>query len=173
MNAITARDVTILRQQLGREPRGVLDVETRCPAGHPQVVKVYPLLKLESGVEPFPTLFWLTCPNVIEQLSRIEHAGWISRLERLLEEDEALHAEYVQNQRQYVEERWSTLTERDQRWMEAQGWAQGFAARGIGGLADWRRIKCLHLHYAHHLARRNAIGRWIDEHFTIQACTAA
>lgn len=170
MSLVGGNDLDVLRRQLGREPRGVLRVETRCPVGHPQVVKVYPLLKLDAGTEPFPTLFWLTCSRIIEQVSRLENDGWIGRLERLLQEDDALKNSYERNQRQYVAERWKTLTPEDRRWMEAQGWSEGFASRGIGGLADWSRIKCLHLHYAHHLARENVIGQWLDEHFVIQPC---
>ena len=172
MSHVSASDLEVLRKQLGRQPRGVLNVETRCPAGHPQVVKVYPLLKLASGAEPFPTLFWLTCPGIIEQVSRLEHDGWISKLERFLQEDSVLRISYELNQRQYVAERWETLTAEDRHWMEAQGWSEGFASRGIGGLADWSRIKCLHLHYAHHLARENVIGQWLDEHYVIQPCAA-
>ena len=41
---------------------------------------------------------------------------------------------------------------------------------GIAGLRDRARVKCLHAHYAMHLAARdgdcaapNPVGRWVDE----------
>jgi hypothetical protein len=36
---------------------------------------------------------------------------------------------------------------------------------GIGGLRDWEQIRCLHMHYAHHLCGNNVIGQWLDEHY--------
>ncbi|HIC96436.1 TPA: DUF501 domain-containing protein, partial [Candidatus Bipolaricaulota bacterium] len=40
----------------------------------------------------------------------------------------------------------------------------------IGGLADWDKVKCLHLHYAHHLARGNIVGRWVEDRFSLKEC---
>lgn len=40
------------------------------------------------------------------------------------------------------------------------------AGRGIGGIENPYSVKCLHTHYAHHLARPqdgNLIGQWVDE----------
>jgi hypothetical protein len=48
--------------------------------------------------------------------------------------------------------------------------AYAFKERGIGGLQDWDRVKCLHMHYAHHLVRENVIGQWIAERFKILEC---
>ena len=36
-------DLDMLEAQLGRRPTGVLKVEVYCPAGHPQVIRYYPL----------------------------------------------------------------------------------------------------------------------------------
>src|SRR2546423_121667 len=50
-------DLDAVARQLGREPRGVLDIAYRCPNGEPGVVKTAP--KLPDGT-PFPTLYYLT-----------------------------------------------------------------------------------------------------------------
>jgi hypothetical protein len=134
------------------------------------VIKVYPLLRDSSKIEPFPTLFWLTCPFLAEQLSALEYQGYIKRLEQLLAEDERLRQEYYQNHRDYIAERWAALTEEDKALIEREGLTQVLKERGIGGLADWSKIKCLHLHYAHHLARGNIVGRWVENHFSIKEC---
>jgi len=165
---VSREDFEVLKQQLGRVPRGVLNVETRCPSGHPQVIKVYPLLRSTERVEPFPTLFWLTCPNLVKQLSSLEHRGWIARLERQLQEDKAFRASYHDDHVRYRDLRWQSLNEQDRALLLAKGWAG--SDRGIGGIADWDHIKCLHLHYAHHLARRNVIGRWLDTRFSLTPC---
>lgn len=159
MNAIDPRDLDALRAQLGREPRGVVAIETRCPSGHPQVLKVYPLIKAGASAEPFPTLFWLSCPALIAQVSKLEHQGWISRLEQELQSDPALAHQVEGDHRAYIKERWATLTLADRKWIRKQGWASFLLERGIGGIEDWTHIKCLHLHVAHHLARTNAIGQ--------------
>jgi len=166
--SVNEEDFEVLQHHLGRVPRGVLSVETRCPAGHPQVIKVYPLLRTKGRLEPFPTLFWLTCPNLIKQLSALEHRGWIARLEQRLQDDDALRAAYHLDHGRYRDERWQTLSEPDRALLLAKGW-EGLD-RGIGGIADWDHIKCLHLHYAHHAARTSVVGRWLEERFQFAPC---
>ena len=164
---VSKSDLQQIEAQLGRRPRGVIAVERRCPAGHPQVIKVYPLIEKE----PFPTLFWLTCPGIIRQISRLEHEGWIEHLERLIKEDQGLRRRYHRSHRAYIQERWETLSEEDKRCIEEQGLREVFQRRGIGGLRDWDAVKCLHMHYAHFKAREeNPIGEWIEERFEIREC---
>ena len=172
MNALDPADLEALRVQLGREPRGVLAVESRCPAGHPQVIKVYPLLKSGGTAEPFPTLFWLTCPAIITQISVLEHDGWIARLEDEMQADPAFRERVERDHRAYIEERWATLSLADRKWIRRQGWASFLLERGIGGIEDWAHIKCLHLHAAHHLARSNAIGACVAA-LGVTACGAS
>lgn len=168
MADVNARDVETLREQLGREPRGVRAIETRCPVGHPQVVRVYPLV---DG-EPFPTLFWLSCPSLVRQISQLEHQGLVSRLEELVARDDELRARYFDDHRAYIRERWNELSERDRGWIDDQALSDVYHERGIGGILNWASVKCLHLHYAHHLARANVLGAWIDKHYQIDPCQA-
>lgn len=170
-SAVSEQDLQVIRRQLGREPRGVLAVERRCCFGYPQVIKVQPLLLNGAGEAcPFPTLFWLTCPTLVEQLSRIEGQGQIKVIEKQLATDERLRQEYHRNHRDYITERWATLDGADRAVIEEKGLAEALRKRGIGGIADWERIKCLHLHYAHHLARGTTIGRWMEDHFALEEC---
>ena len=166
MGEVSERDLAVLWEQLGREPRGVRAIETRCPVGHPQVIRVYPL----TDGEPFPTLFWLTCPSLVRQISQLEHQGLIAELEALLVRDDDLREGLFEDHRAYVAERWNELSARDQQWIRDQGLSEVFLERGIGGVANWMSVKCLHLHYAHHLARANVLGAWIDAHYEIVAC---
>lgn len=167
---ISERELRAVERQLGRPPRGVVAIERRCRWGYPQVIKVYPLLRHGGRWEVFPTLFWLTCPTLREQLSQLEHRGYIEELERLLAEDDRLREEYHRNHHDYIAERWAALTEGDRRFVEEQGLAPVLKERGIGGLSDWSKVKCLHLHYAHHLARGSVIGRWLAERFSLEEC---
>ena len=156
----TAADVATLRTQLGRTPfASILNVETRCPSGHPEVVRIHPIVDSGAGARPFPTLFWLTCSAVDAAIARIEAAGGIARAEAAIAEDEALRAAVAADHEAYAAERWSLLTP-----AERARWTAALRDRGIGGIADRTRVKCLHLHWAHHRARGSALGRWLEQH---------
>ena len=163
---VSEHELKMLAEQLGRRPRGLKFIERYCPVGHPQVIRVYPLL----DEKPFPTLFWLTCPALVQQISRLEHRGVIGLVERCIQEDPALRARYHGDHQAYIKERWGELTAQDRHWVETKGLSSIFLKRGIGGVQDWGTVKCLHMHYAHHRARENVIGRWLDEHYDIVEC---
>ena len=65
-------DLDAVARQLGREPRGVLEIAYRCPNGEPGVVKTAP--RLPDGT-PFPTLYYLTHPALTAAASRLESSG--------------------------------------------------------------------------------------------------
>jgi hypothetical protein len=46
----------------------------------------------------------------------------------------------------------------------------GLRGRGIGGIADRRYLKCLHLHAAHALASGNAVGALVLDLLPKRAC---
>ncbi|MBI1729942.1 DUF501 domain-containing protein [Candidatus Acetothermia bacterium] len=163
---ISSADLATIEQQLGRPPRGALGVETRCPAGHPQVIRVYPLI---DG-KPFPTLFWLSCPNLVAQISRLEHQNYIQKIEELIRQDASFRERVFKNHRENIHERWAELSQADIVFIDKKGYRSQLLDYGIGGIKNWESVKCLHLHYAHHLARENAIGQWLDEHFQIEKC---
>ena len=74
-------DLEAVARQLGREPRGVLEIAYRCPNGEPGVVKTAP--KLPDGT-PFPTLYYLTHPLLTAAASRLETTGLMREMtERL------------------------------------------------------------------------------------------
>jgi len=170
------KDKQIIARQLGREPRGLLSIEKRCQYGYPKVIKVYPLLKLKGGqasqaFEIFPTLFWLTCPKILQQISQLEYAGVIKKLEELIQKDNSFRDKYHEAHRRYIEERWQILKEEDKEFLKKNDLVPSLLQRGIGGIKDFNKIKCLHLHYAHHLARENIIGRFLEENFSLAECS--
>ncbi len=138
-------------------------VATRCPAGHPQVLRCHPLRGGLSRCEPFPTLYWLVCPSLTYALSKLEHAGWITRLAERLQTEEAFRAAVEHDHDAYAAERWALLDAGEIAAIQRRGLEAEFRERGIGGIRDRSSVKCLHLHYAHHLARGSAIGQALDE----------
>jgi len=107
---------------------------------------------------PFPTLFWLTCPYLVRQLSGLEGAGWVSLLEQRVRDDEAFRRRVEEAHASYVKERLGLLSEGERGRLEGSGQLASLMTRGIGGTRDVSRVKCLHLHVAHALARRNPLG---------------
>ncbi len=153
MESISLSDRAVIAAQIGRRPRGLIGIPARCSYGYPQVVRVFPIV---DG-RPFPTLFWLTCPHLVKEVDRLEADGWIGRLERRIAEDERLGAGIERAHERYVEERSAALPDEERRTIESRGLASGLLG-GIGGIADRRRLKCLHLHVAHALAGENPVG---------------
>jgi len=168
MESIRSDDRAVIYAQIGRSPRGLLGVAVRCDYGYPQVIRVSPWV---DGA-PFPTLFWLTCPYLSKAIDRLEADGWIGRLEGQLANDPQLQQEMERAHRRYIDARAAALTAEDRDAIEAAGTGPSLFDRGIGGIADWRRLKCLHLHVAHELVGANPIGRRVCEMLPSLQCPA-
>lgn len=138
------RDRLVLREQLGRPLRGEVRVVSRCPFGKPRVIGTPPLLP--DGT-PFPTLFWLTCPMLVKDVSRMESGDLRSLLrERLRDADFADRLKRAEED--YAEERLRWAEDERQRELVREV----FSGRmGIGGTVRGG-VKCLHAHLAHYLA---------------------
>ncbi len=165
-------DADVVARQLGRTPRGEFRVERRCPYGFPAVLRVHPVLRDRGRPEPFPTLFWLSCPALVEGVSRLESGGMIGALEREIASDPALAAAFDADRTAYASERASLLAPGEREELARGGLLAGVQERGVGGVRDTRTVKCLHAHYAHHVARGNALGRLIDARARPTGCPA-
>jgi uncharacterized protein len=141
---VSAADLDVLRDQLGRPARAVREVSYRCPCGHPAVVQTNP--RLEDGT-PFPTLYYLTCPRLCSAIGTLEARGVMREMTDRLGADPELAAAYRGAHERY-------LAERDA--IEPLG--TGVSA---GGMPD--RVKCLHVHVAHALAAGPGVNPFGDE----------
>lgn len=168
MESITLADLDVIERQIGRRPRGVISISRRCSYGYPQVLGVYPLVDRA----PFPTCYWLSCPFLSKAVDRLEARGWVSALERRMAEDEELRSAMGSAHGRYVESRMSLLSEEDRLAISRLGFAESLTERGIGGIADRDRLKCLHLHVAHELADANPIGRTVLDALGRHECTS-
>jgi exopolyphosphatase / guanosine-5'-triphosphate,3'-diphosphate pyrophosphatase len=139
-------DLTTVREQLDREPTTPFTVVARCPDGHPLVIRNEPV---DANGDPFPTLFWLTCPTAVKAVSRLESEGWIARLNERIEGDREFAAEVERAHAEYAKER-------------ARGHPATEAFGGVGGTRTG--VKCLHAHYANRLAGGDdPVGAWVAE----------
>jgi hypothetical protein len=130
---------------LGRPPRAPFDVVVRDDAGEPVVIRNAPLL--DDGT-PMPTRYWLVGREVSRQVSRIESAGGVRAAEAAVD-PEALRAAHER----YAQERDARLPP------DYDG------PRPHGGVGGTRQgVKCLHAHYAWHLAGGDdPVGKWVAE----------
>ncbi|MCT1882351.1 DUF501 domain-containing protein [Corynebacterium sanguinis] len=129
----TPEDLDIVAEQLGRAPRGVLEISYRTPDGQPAVVMTAP--KLDDGT-PFPTLYYLTDPRLTAEASRLEVAQVMKWMEQRLGEDAALARDYRAAHEHYLAKR-NAIED------------LGTTFSG-GGMPD--RVKCLHVLIAYALA---------------------
>src|SRR4051794_41279876 len=95
-------DLDAVARQLGREPRGVLEIAYRCPNGEPGVVKTVP--RLSDGT-PFPTLYYLTHPVLTAAASRLESSGMMREMTERLQQDSQLAAAYRRGAQGYLARR--------------------------------------------------------------------
>ncbi|KGN36462.1 DUF501 domain-containing protein [Knoellia subterranea] len=134
-------DLDAVERQLGRIPRGVVEVSHRCPCGEPDVLRTLP--RLPDGT-PFPTSFYATCPRLTGAISTLESQGVMREMTDRLAEDEDLAARYAAAHDDYLARR------------EELGQVEEIHGISAGGMPN--RVKCLHVLAAHSLS----VGRGIN-----------
>ena len=140
----------VVAAQIGREPRGPVSVATPCEHGLPLVIRTAPVL--ETG-DPFPTLYWLTCPLAVRKIGGLESGGRMRDLNSRLASEEDLASAYRDAHERYRRDR--------------DGSDDG-PAESAGGMPG--RVKCLHALYAHERADANPIGVVVREEIEPLGC---
>ncbi len=140
-------DITVVEKQLKRTTASDFRVVFRCDKNFPAVIRNK---ELTRDGRPFPTPFWLTCPALKKDISRIESAGGLKSFQKKLKEDHAARSE---------------LLNREKRIRKSRKTLEGLAPDvGITGNREPLRLKCLHAHTADFLAgEQNPIGRLVME----------
>jgi hypothetical protein len=144
-HAPSPQDVEAVTRLLGRAPQGDFEVVVRDAEGAPVVIRNAPLL---ADGRPMPTRHWLVGAAERLAVSRLEASGGVARAEAAVPPDELAAAH----------ER--AAAERD-----AAIPAEWCGPRPTGGVGGTRTgVKCLHCHYADHLAGTgDPVGRWVAE----------
>lgn len=163
---INEQQLKIISDQLGRTPRGIV----RIAASNKNTPLV---LQMRSIVDqqPFPTLYWLSSKSLNKAIGQIEGQGWVKYIEARIDDDAELRASLLKDQQRYVDQRWRLMHTDDRAYIEARGFTELFNNYGIGGITEWTKVRCLHMHYAHHLVETNTIGSLLDEAFSLQSLT--
>jgi hypothetical protein len=132
---MTPADQSIVAAQLQRPPRGIVGIAYGCRCGKPAVVVTQP--RLPDGT-PFPTTYYLTCPQAVSACSSLESQGSMAEMNRRLKQDHDLAVAYRQAHERYLADR------------ERLDSVPEIANISAGGMPD--RVKCLHALVAHSLA---------------------
>ena len=186
----TSNDEVAVKEQLGYLPTNFVKVTARTAIGKkPVAIQTYPLnggaarrkTKAKGELTPFPTLYWLCCPDISRAVADLERRGYVGVLEERLKSEEQYVKRYIKAHTTYAEERWESLTVEDRAMLEevASGTANGENSSITEGMSNMIRysgiagrarpfepcIKCLHSHYAHYRSGGilNIVGKWTDE----------
>jgi len=143
---VAQADLDAVAAQLGRPPRGILEIVSRCPSGHPNVVKTEP--RLDDGT-PFPTLYYLTCPRLAAEIGTLEASGLMREMSARILDDDGLARAHRRAHEAYLEER------------EAIGHVPEIEGISAGGMPT--RVKCLHVLIGHSLAKGPGVNPLGDE----------
>jgi len=109
--------------------------------------------RLPDGT-PFPTTYYLTCPNAVAACSRLEASGVMASMAARLRDDDALRARYEAAHRAYLRDRAEL----------AASLGVADVPRGgdsAGGMPS--RVKCLHALVGHALAAGPGVNPFGDE----------
>ena len=157
-DTITSRDIEDVTSLLGRKPRGLRTIPIRTASGEPVVLQVASLV----DDKPFPTLFWLVNPQLNIAIDRLEAAGVIGLLQQKLDAEPIYQHQLADAHRAYIQLRSCLMTDDERRRIQRLGFESVFEQRGIGGIENFNRIRCLHTYYAAHLISPNLIGQWLE-----------
>jgi hypothetical protein len=123
-------------------------VVVRDPAGEPVVIRNDPLL--DDGT-PMPTRYWLVGRALGLAVDRLESAGGVRAAEAAVDPVRLAGAHAA-----YAAEREAAIP---------AGWTGPRPSGGVGGTRTG--VKCLHAHYAWHLAGGDdPVGSWVAEQLT-------
>lgn len=162
MSQYTPEQFDQVTQLLGRAPRGLEEIAVSTAEGRPAVIRVASLVE----DKPFPTLFWLVDPDLNYRIDQLEAGGLIARMQQQVDADPTLQQSMCADHRAHIELRNSYLSDADRLRLNALGMNKALSERGIGGIASFDRIRCLHTWYAAHLAQANTIGAMIDAYWS-------
>ena len=146
---------------LGRQPRGLEEVAVWSEAGNPSVIRVASLV----DDKPFPTLYWLIDAGLCYAIDQVEAGGLILQLQQIVDDTPSLRQSMRQDHEAHIHRRAGYMSKATAAQIDRLGYSEVFQTKGIGGIGDFTRIRCLHTWYAAHLVEPNTIGRLLEAHW--------
>tara|TARA_R110000868_G_scaffold72133_3_gene210382 strand:+ start:1168 stop:1683 length:516 start_codon:yes stop_codon:yes gene_type:complete len=163
---ISKEDFDIITKQLGRAPVGALEVMAKDCEGQPAVLKVDPF----PNKKPFPSLYWLTSPLLHKAIADIERTAWIKDFENnILPEDEDLMLRLKADNELYRDLRWALFKSLHDEASIDEKYLKVLRETGIGGIQNFSRVRCLHMHYAFHIVHGGLVGEQLDLQYDLKS----
>jgi len=144
---------------LGRPPRGLAAIAVSGDCGEPVVIRVESLV----DDKPFPTLFWLIDPALCYRIDQLEAGGVIGQLQRRINADSDLRCSMREDHLAHIALRERCMSTAVRLRLRELGFEGALVHKGIGGIADFTRIRCLHTWFAAHLVVPNTVGKLLDD----------
>ena len=119
--------------------------------------------------KPFPTLFWLLDPDLCYRIDQLEATGLIKQLQQRIDQDTAVQAAMGNDHRAHIQLREEYMSPQVRQRLHELGFSEVLKSKGIGGIADYSRIRCLHTWYGAHLVVPNTVGAMLDDWWAAQA----
>lgn len=177
-------DAILVRNQLGYLPPNYRQVSAWTEDGlSPVAIQTHPLnggsprrqRKASGGFEtPFPTLYWLTCPDISRAISDLERRGYVGILEERINSTPEKKTQFLDCHKYYAKDRWSCLTVQEKTFLEQDYSRRMLDMLQFSGIAGANytvhaSVKCLHAHYAHYRSVQvkdgepgfNPVGYWV------------
>jgi hypothetical protein len=162
---ITSAIVNQVAALLGRAPRGLEAIAVIGSAGEPVVIRVASLVE----DKPFPTLFWLVDPALCYRIDQLEAGGLIKRFQQRVDLEPNLQRGMRDDHEAYIALRDSHMRPEIRQRLEVLGFGEVLLNKGVGGIGDFTRIRCLHTWYGAHLVEPNTVGTMLDDWWRLQA----
>lgn len=181
-------DLDVITRQLGYRPTNYVCVSARkIKSGEPIAIQTYPLeggarrrqKKAQQSVTgssaclwlgtPFPTLYWLTCPDISKCIANLERQGLVKMIEQELRDNPKMAATLMLAHEDYAARRWQSLSRAHQEQLTGSEQSSSSLSTmqrmrdmlqysGIAGSnltatttdGGTPAVKCLHTHYAHY-----------------------
>jgi len=155
---VTKNDYDKVASLLGRSPRGLRSIAVRSLNDEPVVIQVSSLV----NNKPFPTLFWLVDKQLNYAIDQVEAKGLIAQFQAQIDTSEELRGAMARDHEAHIDLRNKFMSLEEKQLIEKLGFETVFNRRGIGGIENFTRIRCLHTYYASHLVSANTVGKLLE-----------
>jgi hypothetical protein len=148
-------DTDVTERQLGRRATGMAGVSARCSYGVPVALLCPPIIIREDGkAEPFPTMYWLTCPYLREKIGALEGGEAFASIRRRINGNQGFRNEVLSFSEAYKAQRVEMFGQLSGhvRSMLSEKATADLLESGPGGAKRPENLKCLHICLANRLS---------------------
>ena len=162
----TGSDVDVVTHQLGRLPEGMVCSSARCSYGLPTAIICSPVVMRGGAAEPFPTMYWLTCPYLREKVGILEGGLHFKEIRERLKSEPGFARAVEAAAEAYRVKRLKLYEGLPEELRAGIGEAatKSLLTSGPGGIKSPVNIKCLHIYLASRLSgEEDPIGEAVED----------